>query len=686
MQENSAVTPPSNFIDYRRVEINLISDLHRLHAVATKLEMDAAVIQLIENALNRNKEHKFSIGVVGEFKRGKSTFINALLGKEILPADILPCSATLNRIVYGITPEVEIVYKATNGHPARVEHIRIDQLIDYVTKLTPESEQTAATIQEAIIHYPVAYCQNNVEVIDTPGLNDDANMTEVTLSVLPEVSAAILVIMPEAPFGGYEADFLNNELLLKDMGRVIFVVTAIDRVRRPSDRDRILKVIEDRIQISVERRLLERFGSQDTPEYQIYRKQIGKPRVFGLSGYQALVAHEEGDRKLMEESGFPAFEAALEKFVTETRGAVELQVLANRIVGTSGEVLKKISMGLGALQMDDADFVRAYDSAVNQLEALRRRRSEEIRQIDEATRKTKDRVRPLVNQVVSEMLQAAEMAIDQTEIKPSDIKDKQFREDLSKQVAAAVRIAGKKQGERIQYEVESDMMNEIRRLGDFAAEVNQVLRDIELSFTEVFQDQKQNTLAGNAAAILIGGIFQPFLGGALAGYQEAGGRGAAVGAAGAAGALLAGSVAVVALSLPLTWPAFFIIGAASALAGKFVARAAFAGKRVEDFRRDYKRQVAEQIESQVLNQRLDTSVYDQISLVFNALKTRFVADLDASIDQTQHTLDQLRSQKARHETLSEQVRKEHGELLIEVEKIRGRAEALSGQLVEFAHI
>lgn len=198
--------------------------------------------------------------------------------------------------------------------------------------------------------------------------------------------------------------------------------------------------------------------------------------------------------------------------------------------------------------------------------------------------------------------------------------------------------------------------------------------------------KKQGTLAGNTAAILIGGVTQSFLGGMVAGYQEAGGKGAAVGAAGAFGVMFAGTVALFALSLPLTWPAFFMIGAVSALAGKFMARFAFAGKRVEDFRRDFKQQVVEQIEKQVLSQRLDMSVYDQIAHAFDAIKVRFIADLDASIDQTQNTLDQLRNQKARHEMLSEQMRKEYGELLIEIEKIRGRAEGLSSQLVEFAHI
>jgi hypothetical protein len=111
----------STFFDYRRTEINLVSDLQRLQAISTKLAMDPAIVDLIEQALARNKGHRFSIAVVGEFKRGKSTFINALLGKDILPSDILPCSATLNRVVYDLEPAVEIVYKAGQDGLAQVE-------------------------------------------------------------------------------------------------------------------------------------------------------------------------------------------------------------------------------------------------------------------------------------------------------------------------------------------------------------------------------------------------------------------------------------------------------------------------------------------------------------------------------------------------------------------------------------
>ena len=53
----------------------------------------------------------FCVAVVGDFNRWKSTFINALLGKAILPADVLPASTTLNRVTYGLEPSAKLRYK-----------------------------------------------------------------------------------------------------------------------------------------------------------------------------------------------------------------------------------------------------------------------------------------------------------------------------------------------------------------------------------------------------------------------------------------------------------------------------------------------------------------------------------------------------------------------------------------------
>lgn len=678
-------SPPKTFIDYQRTRVNSVVALGRLRTIAEKVELDDAVIDLIDMALERDEKQKFAIAVVGEFKRGKSTFINALLGKEILPADIMPTSATLNRVTYGLQPRVQVIFK-DEGQGERIENISVEDLANYVTKLTPEAEAMAMKVKEAVVYYPIPYCQNNVDIIDTPGLNDDATMTQVTLGVLPQVSAAILVIMATSPFSAYEADFLNNQLLLQDLGRVIFIVTAVDLIRKEADKERILKVITDRIRVSVERRLLEQFGSEDSEDYQRYRRQIGQPKVFGVSGYQALTAKEENDSALLAESKLPEFEVALEKFITETRGAVELQVLANRIIAASNEVLKKLNIQMGALQMEEAEFEQAYETSTAELDALRQRRDEEIRLIDKAAELTQTRVAPIIGQLPGELKAAAEEVVKAKDIKAGDLKKASFIEELGGQMASGVQVAAKRNSERIQVEIERNLMREIERLGNFAARVNQVLYEIEMQFVQAKSITQTGAVAKDTMAAIIGGFTGTMWGGVLAGYNEAGKTGAAVGGAAGLGTVMAGWLVIMSLSIPITWPVVLGIGLVSTFAGKFAARYAFRGQRIEKFRLDFLEGAYAQIDEHLQKQRPQVAVNEHINQTFGVLKAGLIGELDTSIAQTQSTLDKLRSQKTRKEAMLEHQQNEMEQFRKEVQDIMSKAQGLSSQLADITAI
>ena len=150
--------------------IFLIKNSNRLKNLFNQLCLHKS-IPPIENEIGRSENKSFSVAIVGEFERGKSTFINALLGRDILPSNIMPCSATLNRITYGLTPSVKVIFK-----DGTEEKVAIAQLENYVTKLTEESEEMATNVKEAVVSYPVHYYQNSVNIIDTPGLNDQSSM------------------------------------------------------------------------------------------------------------------------------------------------------------------------------------------------------------------------------------------------------------------------------------------------------------------------------------------------------------------------------------------------------------------------------------------------------------------------------------------------------------------------------
>ena len=122
-----------SFINYKQVVMTLANDLNRLKSFSNKLNLSKS-IELIDTILEKIRTESFSLAIVGEFNRGKSKLINALLGQEILPSDVLPTTATLNRVIFGMTPSVKVVFKDGSQ-----KEVPIKELKQYVTKLTVES-------------------------------------------------------------------------------------------------------------------------------------------------------------------------------------------------------------------------------------------------------------------------------------------------------------------------------------------------------------------------------------------------------------------------------------------------------------------------------------------------------------------------------------------------------------------
>ncbi|MEM7716677.1 MAG: dynamin family protein, partial [Cyanobacteria bacterium P01_A01_bin.68] len=323
--------------DYKQVVLTLVGNLKRLRNFSEKLHLEK-LIQVIDITIRRLEVDSFSIAIVGEFKRGKSTFINAILGDEILPADVLPTTATLNKVAYGAEPFVKIIFKDNEERD-----ITINKLVSFVTKLTPECEAVAASVKEAVIYYPVNYCRNNVEIIDTPGLSDDENMTAVTLSVLEKVETAIMVTSALAPFAESEGNFLTQNLLNAGLSQIIFVVNQIDHFKRNQDIEKVLNKVKQRIQYFIESWAEENLD-RNSSAYKLYFSKVANIKVFGLSGYQALSAKINNDDALLAESRFQEFELALQKIVSHERGKIFLQTVVHKVISITTEIIETLNI------------------------------------------------------------------------------------------------------------------------------------------------------------------------------------------------------------------------------------------------------------------------------------------------------------------------------------------------------
>lgn len=492
--------------DYKQIIFNLSSWLRQLREHADRLSLSKTVTSL-DDMLQRVETNAFSIAIVGEFKRGKSTLINALIGKAILPSDILPTTATVNRITYGIRGQVRISFKDGSS-----DDIELAQLEQYVTKLTPEAEAVAATVEEAVVYYPIPYCQNNVDIIDTPGLSDEARMTETTLAVLPRVDAAIFVMMAQAPFSESERAFLENDLLTEAVGRILFVVTGIDRCNRPEDVDRILQSVQERIKTHILKGAKDLFGDK-SEEYRDYLSRIGNPRVFGVSAYQALQAKVNGDATLLAESRFQSLETALETFLTEERGVVFLQVPVNRILSVARELLKAINTQQTTLQETRIRLRNQYEQAMITLTAEQQQQQALQQQHEEVISALKDQFQQQLDHISSNLQAVAWQVLETTPMNPDDFNPNSVIERmdaLDLAMADALEKQCRRWAGKLQVEVKSGVQGLPIEKQPSADPLNKLLNQIGLHYVNLGAAVKQriqhNRTAWQVATQATGGI------------------------------------------------------------------------------------------------------------------------------------------------------------------------------------
>lgn len=297
-------------------EFVLYEQLRGLQTVASRYPAGETCAAQIRETADRIVSQLYRVAVIGEFKRGKSSLINAIIGADVLPTDILPMTAAITRLTYGEKRQILIQYK--DGH---TEERTVEELIDFATKADAQKEMKAETIREIEVRYPSVFCKNHIDILDTPGLNDNAAMTEVTLSILGEVDAAIMVVSAREPLSLTEQELILKLLKQKGIRHIVFVVTHIDAVsNRKSQQDRVIGYIRDRITGEVLTKARQRF--EDDPVLsQKAEKILSQPDIYGVSSVLAMEGFFQDNLDLLDESRFPVFKQELFALLTAAQSA-----------------------------------------------------------------------------------------------------------------------------------------------------------------------------------------------------------------------------------------------------------------------------------------------------------------------------------------------------------------------------
>lgn len=225
----------------------------------------------------------YTVVVLGEFKRGKSTLINALLGTSLLPMDVLPETATINAIMYDETPKLTVVHRDGSTKQGDVSY-------DFLKQYSAKSEDGAANVRYIKIGYPCELLKNRIVLVDTPGVSDlNEQRSEVTYQFVPKANAVLFVLDANAPLKKTEKEFIDERLLPLGINNILFIINKYDAV----DEDEEEEFLEN-----VRKRLYRAF------QIDAKQAQIRDISVYPLSAKQALQAIEKGNEKFLHASGF----------------------------------------------------------------------------------------------------------------------------------------------------------------------------------------------------------------------------------------------------------------------------------------------------------------------------------------------------------------------------------------------
>ena len=104
---------------------------------------------------------QFNLVVMGQFKRGKSTFINALIGAKILPTSIVPLTSIVTILRYGQESRAVVRYL-----DEKEEEIHLSDIPKFVTE--KQNPRNKLRVKEVEVFYPSDYLKDGVRIIDTP--------------------------------------------------------------------------------------------------------------------------------------------------------------------------------------------------------------------------------------------------------------------------------------------------------------------------------------------------------------------------------------------------------------------------------------------------------------------------------------------------------------------------------------
>jgi small GTP-binding protein len=290
----------------------LLDGMRRLADLAGAVGLKTLRADLVDTRIPKLEDERFNLVVLGEFNHGKSTFVNALLGADVLPTGITPTTAAINHVVWADPPRARAVLEAGG-------EVKLDPkaIADWVTV----DGKRASQVKFVEVGYPAAILEDKVTLVDTPGVNDlNEQRAEITYGYVPRADAVIFLLDAGQALKESERAFLASRLLERSRERLIFVLGKIDLLT-PQELEDVNKYVRAHLDQIVE-----------------------TPPIFAVSARRKLAGDDAG-------SGMGPLIEHLARTLTEDRGRVLLDNAAGDVLRAAGYLKQNLGVKRRALEL-----------------------------------------------------------------------------------------------------------------------------------------------------------------------------------------------------------------------------------------------------------------------------------------------------------------------------------------------
>ncbi len=300
----------------------------------------------------RLAQERLQVAVLGQFKRGKSTFLNALLGDPVLPTGVVPLTSIATFIRFAAVPSMRVSF--LDGRAPKEPSCSLGDPAGAARALRHRrgNPQNHLRVARVDVGYPAAILSHGIVLIDTPGIASTLrHQTDAAIEVLRECDAGFFVLSVDPPVTEAELAYLDR--VRPQVSRLFFVLNKIDYL------------VED------EKRAAADFLRRTLRHHLVAQSEIP---IFELSARQGLAAKQRGDDDGVGRSGLAGIERHLVEFLAHDKIGALRQAVATKAAALLDAAGMDLALRIRALELPVEDLKQRAGQFGDALRDIERQR------------------------------------------------------------------------------------------------------------------------------------------------------------------------------------------------------------------------------------------------------------------------------------------------------------------------